>query len=399
MLLQTFHDADGAERLYSPAGLIDLASRKVGRAADSDGLDVAALEQLCSAFESARAQQTLFGKIYAQGTLLDALGKRLRLADYLARFPAIRSVAIPAPVFIVAPFRTGTTFLHRLLAQDPDNRTPRMWEVAYAPPAEPDLRGDPRYFSEDIRIAAAETALRGLYRGSPALARLHPMGPHLAEECLGLLETSLLSHSFMFYAELPSYLDWLDGRSAAEWRSAYETYALQLRLLHWWRPGRRWVLKSPVHLWNLDILCELFPDAHFVQLHRDPPAAMASFCRLLAAYRTLMWKKADPPEIGRQAASYMRKALERGVAARKQLAASRFIDIGFEEMMGNPLQIARRIYSRIGADSTDRVQADMTSWLSEPHPARLDDRAEHEAFNLRAEAVRADFAHYTAFAR
>jgi hypothetical protein len=94
----------------------------------------------------------------------------------------------------------------------------------------------------------------------------------------------------------------------------------------------------------------------------------------------------------------MRKALERGAAARGKRDPSRFVDVRFEEMIDDPLEVAARIYARIGADFTDRVQADMKSWLSEQPGARPSEGAELDAFDVRAEAVRADFAGYAAFA-
>jgi hypothetical protein len=398
MLLQTFQDADGGERLYSARGLAELACARMGRTAALPETVDGALGVLCDALEAARAGQTLLGKIHAQGIILDALSKQIRLADYLQRFPEIRAVALPDPILIVAPFRTGTTFLHRLLAQDPDNRTPRLWEVAYAPPVDAALRGDARYFGSDPRIARAEAALRGLSRGIPGLGALHPMGVDLAEECLGLLETSFMSHSFMFYADVPSYLDWLDGRSAAEWRRAYEAYLRQLQVLHWMAPGRHWVLKSPVHLWNLDILFDCFPGAHVVQLHRDPVAVVGSFCSLLAAYRGAFSSSADPGVIGRQATDYLRKALARGVAARRSLDPSRFIDISFDDLTADPLQAVRAIYARIGAELTDDSTARMRGWLARPAPARAARGPDPASFGIDVAAVRADFAGYAAFA-
>ena len=336
-MLHRFEDSDGTQRLYAPAELVRLAAARCGLPEAAGQAGGPALEQLCAAFEAARPQQTTFGKLHAQAILLDSLGKRLGLADYLQHFPQIRVEPLPSLVFIVAPFRTGTTFLHRLLACDPENRWPRIWEVAYPPPSEPHLRADPRYFAEDARIEVAAAALRTLHRASPALNRLHPMSPNLADECFGLLETSFLSHSFMFYAELSPYLHWLDARDGADWRAAYQTYAVQLRLLQWWYPGQRWVLKSPVHLWNLDILLETFPQAFVIQLHRDPGDAMGSFCRLLASYRQVMCKAAVPAATGAQARRYMRQVLQRAVAARRRADASRFIDLRFADLMRDPI--------------------------------------------------------------
>ena len=185
--------------------------------------------------------------------------------------------------------------------------------------------------------------------------------------------------------------------STAAWRSAYAVYALQLRQLQWWFPGRRWVLKNPVHLWNLDVLLEVFPDAHIVQMHRDPAAVMASFCGLLAAYRTSMCKAVDREAIGQQALSYAGKALKRAVSARLKLDPDRFIDIGFEDLVRDPLAAATAIYARLGERPAPEAIAAMRAWLAHE---RREPRASHlqlESFGLDREQVRRAFADYSAF--
>ena len=396
-MLHSFGDGGRERQLYCPAGLMRLARSRCGDVEAADPTPFAGLDILCAAFETARPAQTSFGKIHAQTILLDAIAKRLRLADYLRRFPEIATENLSSPIFIVAPFRTGTSFLHRLLACDPANRWPRLWEVAYPPPARPDLRREAHYFTDDARIAPSAAALRTLDRANPARASLHPMAVDLAEECFGLLETSFLSPSFMFYAALEPYFDWLDTRKPADWRAAYRIYADQLRLLQWWYPGRRWILKSPVHLWNIDVLLEIFPQAHIIQLHRDPADAMESFCRLLGAYRSAMCKPVSPGFIGEQARMVTAKSLQRAVAARRRSDARRFIDVDFADLIRDPVATAQAIYARIGIELTPVAAGMMRCWVSDSRPKQADTKARVGTYGLENGAVLDMFADYTGF--
>ena len=64
--------------------------------------------------------------------------------------------------------------------------------------------------------------------------------------------------------------DWYKGeRSAAR----LPLPAPLLQALQWLRGPERWVLKSPQHLEQQAALIEIFPDATFVQTHRDPLAS------------------------------------------------------------------------------------------------------------------------------
>ena len=62
---------------------------------------------------------------------------RLKMADDRKRFPGIAAEQITAPVFVIGLPRSGTTFLHNLLTQDPRNRSPLTWEIMFpSPPPE-----------------------------------------------------------------------------------------------------------------------------------------------------------------------------------------------------------------------------------------------------------------------
>src|SRR5215469_413300 len=50
-------------------------------------------------------------------------------AKDLAQHPQIAAVPVVKPLFIVGFGRTGSTFLHTLLALDPQARAPRLWEL------------------------------------------------------------------------------------------------------------------------------------------------------------------------------------------------------------------------------------------------------------------------------
>jgi len=63
------------------------------------------------------------------------LSTLLILADAEREDPAISTRPLAPPIFIAGLSRSGTTFLHGLLAEDPANRAPRTWEAIYPYPA------------------------------------------------------------------------------------------------------------------------------------------------------------------------------------------------------------------------------------------------------------------------
>jgi hypothetical protein len=392
---------DKAERsgLFALSTLIEAAGREAG-VGDPSLLDTPGLRALAEGLEQASGALHFIGRRRAQKLLIETLVKRLRLESHLRREPGIRAIGLAAPIFLVAPFRTGTTLLHRLLAQDPAHRTVRLWEALQAPPAESLWRGDPAYFQEDPRVDVARQYLATRERYSPLMAAIHPTHVDAPEECFGLLETSMLSHSFMFYAPVTSYLEWLDARSDAEWRAAYALYADQVRLLHWWSPGERWVLKTPFHMWAVDALGATFPDALIVQQHRAPAECVASFCSLVAEAYAPIVAKVDRMQIGRMSMRYLRDALARNAAARARMPAARFIDIDYGDLMADPIGCARRVYATVGVPLAEATERRMRDWLASQEKKRsggAGHRYALEDYGLDAKEVDAAFAPYAAF--
>ena len=58
----------------------------------------------------------------------------------------------------------------------------------------------------------------------------------------------------------------VDPSEISEWRQAFELFAKKLQ----WLYGRPLVLKSPPHTGRIKLLLEMFPDARFVHIHRNP---------------------------------------------------------------------------------------------------------------------------------
>jgi sulfotransferase family protein len=72
------------------------------------------------------------GRFLMQVHLRELLETRLRLAQaWSGRLEALEASLIQRPVFITGMPRSGSTFPHELLAEDPENRVPRVWEVIF----------------------------------------------------------------------------------------------------------------------------------------------------------------------------------------------------------------------------------------------------------------------------
>src|SRR2546422_2291535 len=124
---------------------------------------------------------------------------------------------------------------------------------------------------------------------------MHPMGARLPQECVALTAHEFASMLFSTTHHVPSYDRWLES---ADLRPVYASHRRQLQYLQWRCRGERWVLKSPGHLWALDALLAVYPDARIVQTHRDPLRVVASLTSLVTLLRGLASDRVDPLAIG-----------------------------------------------------------------------------------------------------
>lgn len=316
-----------------------------------------ALGLICEALEH-EAQLTTFGRLAMLTTLRDVLTSRLTLTDHRARHPEVAAQEIKRPIFIVGMPRTGTTILFELLAQDPAHRAPLTWEIARPMPPP-----TPESFANDPRIAEVQRNIDILERIAPKLASMHKVGSAIPQECLPILQVSLLSDLFHELAHVPSYRAWLakqDPRPAYLWHRHYLQH-LQSRC-----PTERWLLKTPLHLLALDALLETYPDAALVHTHRDPMTAVASFSSLLATLRGVYGSRVMKAEIGPKELEFWSRALDRNLAFRERSDA-RVFDLRFADFMDDALGSIERLYEFFGFELRDDVRESMRRYLAE-HP-------------------------------
>lgn len=390
--------------LQTPDALIGHAVTASGLAPEDaqrhlQALDRDGLEALCDGFARSPLRFSFFGRKRVEQAVIDAIAKQALLRHHQAQTPSLATTVLAPAIAIVAPFRSGTTLLQRLLAQDPANRYTRSWEVFQPPPRDPILQGDGRYFVEDARVATTRRFVEGLHGRHPRLADLHPTDPMTAEECFGLLETSMKSHSFLLHGAVEGYLPWLDALGAERWQEAYAAYADQLRLLQWWCPGDRWVLKSPFHLWQLGAFVRAVQPRVVVQIHRPAALCVVSFCELMQATFESLSAPVDPHWIGRTGREAMRRALARNAADREGLAPGCFLDVDYRELVQDPINVVRRVYRQAEFSLDEAIAARMQQWLREGETQpRRGHRAAPADFGLSAAELEEDFRCYRQFA-
>src|SRR5699024_9285656 len=212
------------------------------------------------------------GSKYWRSVLKGALVARLLAQSGFAAAPAQAEVEISRPVVVTGLPRTGTTALHRLLGADPANQGLELWLAESPRVRPPRAEGDADPVYRGIRDVYS-----GFMAENPDYGGLHYLSADDLEECWQLLRQSFTSISYECLARLDGYSEWLAG---SDWTDSYRRHLRNLQLIGAGDRDKRWVLKNPSHLFALDELLTVYPDAVVVVTHRDPRTSMASMCSL-----------------------------------------------------------------------------------------------------------------------
>lgn len=342
------------------------------------------------------------------GNVVFELSRFLRqdaeIARERQRHPEIEQERIPRPVFIVGINRSGTTFLHRLLARDE-----RVWALRLYELVEPVLpaddhaavagtRDDPRR----ARVAEASESF-DIFK---AMEGVHPFDIDEPEEDFPIFKKAFSSWTFAAQFHVPDYARWLAANGSRD------AYAFHRRLVqhYTWRHRQarsawegRWLFKMPFHLLELETLLETYPDALFIQTHRAPAQVMGSWNSLVERARALVMEPLPREETGAEQLAFMSGMLNgaaRFRAAHPELGR-RWADVAYADLMRDPIAVVRDLYRRFDWPLPQTAVAQMNAWLSgqaERRRREIRHRYRLEDYGLTPGEVDAAFAPYLEFA-
>ena len=276
------------DRPLDPDELIRLARQQTGLRDFGDTAFIGPLIRLLEACSS-KSALSLVGRRATSWDIVRFLSNLLTIQAASVSHPEIEAATIRQPIFITGLPRSGTTFLHRLLLTDETNRAPAVWETIFPSP-----NGQTR----DQRIARVARQLKTFEWLAPEFRALHPLEATSPQECSEITAHVFRSLRFDTNYHIPSYRTWMDADVVRH----LPAYAFHKRFLQYLQHQdgvqRRWVLKCPEHLFALEAIRAVYPDARLVFVHRDPVKVLLSQARLTEVLRRPFTRELDPKTLG-----------------------------------------------------------------------------------------------------
>jgi len=336
------------------------------------------------------ARLNLIGRITVQSEMVRVLSNRLRMQRDCELFPGIAGEKIERPIFITGLPRSGTTFLHALLAQDPACRAPQVWEVMHPspPPETGSYRSDPRIRYTQKQLDWIEVLM-------PDFDKCHTIGARLPQECIAMTDHSFLSYVFESMYFVTSYRAWHDRQDK---RPAYQCHRRFLQHLQWRCPGAPWVLKAPSHLMALDALFQVYPDAQVVLTHRDPLKVLPSCASFAKVLRAPFTGPIDLKELGAEVSRRWTDSANLLTAFRSEQPElrSNFFDVGYPELIRDPIAVVQGIYRYFDRELSPEAEAAMRLFVVRNPKDKMGAHLYSlEEFGLDRETERGHFQGYT----
>jgi hypothetical protein len=364
----------------SATALEQAAATEVGSIEFGNGYYREGLRVLVDAIEDDAASIHVAGRLHLRSLLVRELVTRLRLRQALRRNPALEHGPKLPPLVVCGLPRSGTTFLHRLLAEPRDARPLPLWELMEPLPGP----------GPDRRLATARARMERLAALThDELDSQHLVRAELPDECGHLFKSTFFS-SIYWQAPLYRYLEWY---LRADPTPAYRDYRALLAALE--RPGQRLVLKDPFHARHLPSLLEVLPAANVVMIHRDPVEVVPSFHKLTLSVHRVFSDAVDTRRVVELNTRWLHDLAQRSLDARPSLPSARIFDVGYRELLADPVGVVARIHERFGLPLAPPTRERLERYVAE-HPQRQYGTNAYrvEDYGQRSEALAERFAEY-----
>lgn len=260
------------------------------------------------------------------------------------------------PLFLLGHWRSGTTHLHNLLAQD-------TAQFAFANTYQVT---NPHTFlsTEDFNSRLFGRLLPDKRpMDNMALSFQSPQEDEFAP-CLMTLKSLYVGISFARREnEYRRYLTFRDVPRAEveQWQDAFRWFMKKLTLKH----GRTLLLKSPAHTARIRLLLEMFPHARFVHIHRHPYDVFQSF---LHYYDTAMWytylQRPDLDTITDRILERYTMLYDAFFEDRPLIPPGQFHEVRYEDLERDPVGQLRDLYTALKLDDFARAEPRLKRYIA-----------------------------------
>jgi hypothetical protein len=266
-----------------------------------------------------------------------------------------RTAIRDAPLFIIGHWRTGTTLLHELLILDQRHQYPNTYECL-----EPNhFLLTEGFFRRWVRfLVPSRRPMDNMAAGWE-----RPQEDEFALCMLGQLSPYL---TVAFPNRGPQFTEYLDleglsPRALASWKATFLRFLRELTF----KDRRRLILKSPPHSCRIGVLLEMFPDARFVHIVRNPYVVFPSTVNLWKSlYRAHGLQRPTFAGLEEHVLDTFVRLYDRLKEGRKLIAPRRYHELRYEDLLRDPIRQMRALYEQLELGGFEEVRPRLEQYLA-----------------------------------
>ena len=273
----------------------------------------------------------------------------------------VKNTAIhPSPIFIIGHWRTGTTHLHNLLCQDRNHGYVSTFQ-AFAPGF---CLSGVRLIKNPLNKLAQKMHPTREIDNIP-LSLDNPEEEDLAVACM--THYSYL-HMYTFprrarhyYETYITFFENLPESTIAQWKKSYLT---MLRKATLEAGGKQLVIKNCADSARIKMLLELFPEAKFIHIYRNPYDVFRSTKHL---YRVVL-ERSQLQEISLDVLEdwvllFYAQLMQKFLADKALIPEGNLVEVKYEELDKEPLAQLRKIYETLSLPGFDEAEPAFGAYL------------------------------------
>ncbi|WP_422360930.1 sulfotransferase family protein [Reichenbachiella sp.] len=260
-----------------------------------------------------------------------------------------------APLFILGHWRSGTTFLHNLLCQDPNAAYVSTYQSLF-----PNNMHSQTIFKNFMKMNMPDK------RPSDNV-RLGIDLPQEDEFALGNMQRLSFYDFFYFPNRFEELLDltiaFQDvGQSEVEhWATAYKKL---INKAQQHSQGDCIILKNPVNTGRVDKLLELYPKAKFLHIHRNPVIVYLSIKKFfLSLFPTLQFQRTSEKQLIDLIINLYSRLMKRYLEQRQLIPAKQLFELRFENFEKEPMRYIEEIYRSLNFSNWDKAKSKIQDYI------------------------------------
>ena len=259
------------------------------------------------------------------------------------------------PVFIIGHWRSGTTYLHELFAEDPQFCYVSLWNT---------LLPDCFQTVEPIKNFLANF-----------LPKQRPMdeikveidGPYEEEAGIAVMNQWAFFHCFHFARNAEEqylksiHFEKLNNEEKNLWKNNYLKF---MKAITYANNGKRLLLKNPANTARIPTLLEIFPEAVFIHIYRNPYKVYLSTIKMRNnVLDKLALQNANKEEIEKEVIENYKRLIKSYFEQKDIIPKNNLIEIRYEDLVKDPIKIVKQIYSKLRIPGFENALPRMLEYL------------------------------------